>query len=372
LSLSFANGFRPRPQKPRGRRCIVCRTITHDLHPKYKLLCAPCGETSLAKRGQRADLAGLTALITGGRMGIGHATALRMLRDGAAVHVTTRFPRHAAEAFERYEDFEVWRDRLRVYGLDLRVVPDVEKFTERFARESGRLDVLVNNAAQTVRATPAAYAALCADEDRRELTAAGRGLIAGDVAKGPPAPDLLPALVTGALQADAGAEQDASVNSWLLKDHEVSVLELLEVHVINAVAPFLLCGRLKPLMAGGPPRDRFIVNVTSKEGQFGGARDEKSWRHPHTNMAKAALNMFTRTCAQEYAKHRIYMNCVDPGWVSFQHPERMRDNMRANSVEPPFDAEDAAARICDPIYRALATGKPEHGTLFKDFNPAAW
>jgi NAD(P)-dependent dehydrogenase (short-subunit alcohol dehydrogenase family) len=158
-------------------------------------------------------------------------------------------------------------------------------------------------------------------------------------------------------------------NSWVMKDDEVSIVEMLEVHVINAIAPFAINSRLKRLMRNFPEAGKYIVNVSSKEGQF---NSDKPWRHPHTNMAKASLNMMTRTCASEYAKHKIFMNAVDPGWISFQHPYPQVLAMQQRGVQPPFDAVDAAARICDPIYLGVNEGRYFYGKLFKDYVESQW
>ncbi|MGF1486761.1 MAG: SDR family oxidoreductase [Prochloraceae cyanobacterium] len=155
-----------------------------------------------------------------------------------------------------------------------------------------------------------------------------------------------------------------------MKDDEVSITELLEVHVINAIAPFVINSHLKKLMAQQPDTDKYIINVSSMEGRFNGV--DKPWRHPHTNMAKAALNQMTRTCAKEYAQHGIFMNGVDPGWVSFQHPYPQMQETIDRGIEPPFDLIDAAARICDPIYTGINEGKKTFGKLFKDYVETEW
>ena len=161
-----------------------------------------------------------------------------------------------------------------------------------------------------------------------------------------------------------------SINSWLLKDDEVSIVELLEVHVVNAIAPFVINSRLKAMMNRQPNTAKYIINVSSQEGRFDGV--DKPWRHPHTNMAKAALNQMTRTCAKEYAKHRIFMNAVDPGWISFQHPHPIATEMINRGTQPPFTIADAAARICDPIWTGLNTGNNQFGRLFKDYQIVSW
>src|SRR6185436_15507244 len=107
-------------------------------------------------------------------------------------------------------------------------------------------------------------------------------------------------------------------NSWRLLLDEISTVELLEVQLVNAIAPFILNARLKPLMTRTPERDKHIVNVSAMEGQF--YRRFKTTRHPHTNMAKAALNMMTRTSAADYHADGIHMNSVDTGWITDEDP----------------------------------------------------
>lgn len=68
--------------------------------------------------------------------------------------------------------------------------------------------------------------------------------------------------------------------------------------------------RLLGEVAGEVPESvcRFIINVSAMEGKF---NRSKTPNHPQTNMAKAALNMMTRTSAQDYAEDLIFMNCAD-------------------------------------------------------------
>jgi NAD(P)-dependent dehydrogenase (short-subunit alcohol dehydrogenase family) len=335
-------------------------------------------------------LTGRVALITGARVSIGYATALHFLRAGATVLALTRFPQDAARRYAAEPDFDVWRDRLRIHSLDLRQVPAVEHFADHLNATGDRLDILINNAAQTIRRPPAYYAHLAAFEamSHAALPDAMQALL-GDMASAAlstpvSANPLLPVpeedetesqwFPSGKLTPDGQQVDLRPRNSWTFNDEEVSALELVEVHVVNAIAPFLLCSRLKPLLARTAARDdtgtAFVINVTSLEGAFRGK--DKSARHPHTNMAKAALNMMTRTCADDYRRYRIYMNAVDPGWVSFQHPHAAQARMRADGLTPPFDMLDAAVRLCDPVFNVLAGQKPIAGRLFKDFREVEW
>jgi NAD(P)-dependent dehydrogenase (short-subunit alcohol dehydrogenase family) len=160
-------------------------------------------------------------------------------------------------------------------------------------------------------------------------------------------------------------------NSWRLLMDEVPSVELLEVQLVNAIAPFVLNARLKPLMMRVTTRDKHIVNVSAMEGQF--YRSFKTDKHPHTNMAKAALNMMTRTSAKDYLRDGIHMNSVDTGWVSDEDPAHIAERKLAeHHFHPPLDIVDGAARIVDPIISGVLTGEHVWGQFLKDYRPTAW
>jgi NAD(P)-dependent dehydrogenase (short-subunit alcohol dehydrogenase family) len=394
-----------------GRSCYVCKRQFHALHFFYDAMCTSCGDFNWQKRAQTADLSGRVALITGSRVKIGYQAAIMLLRAGARVIVTTRFPRDAAARYAREADFGAWRERLEIYGLDLRHTPSVEVFAKHMLKTLARLDFILNNACQTVRRPPGFYqhlmrmehelatrlpepeqkllrgyealrheGRLAAPSTADEL-ALGRaedplGLIAPaalsqlalveeDLARGQ---ELFPG---GQLDADLQQVDLRKQNSWRLSLSQVSAVELLEVQLVNAVAPFVLNARLKPLMLRSETRDKHIVNVSAMEGQF--YRTFKTDKHPHTNMAKAALNMMTRTSAADYIKDGIHMNSVDTGWVTDEDAaEIAARKTKEQGFHPPLDIVDGAARIVDPIFTGLNTGKHVWGTFLKNYVPTDW
>jgi NAD(P)-dependent dehydrogenase (short-subunit alcohol dehydrogenase family) len=380
-------------------RCIVCKQLFNDRHQYYHQLCESCGELNDRQQRETTDLSGKIAIVTGARANIGYGVALRLLRAGARVIVTTRFPHRAAQQYSQQVDFKDWCDRLQIYALDLRDLASVEAFTGYLNLSYPQLDIIINNAAQTIRRPPAYYRHLIELESQpiTKLPPQLQFLIAIPEANSTAlnsAPNLIPhqqSEIVAALSQIPMLPEDEldselfpidqfdrdgnqidlrSINSWLLRDDEVSIVELLEVHVVNAIAPFVINSRLKAMMNKQPNIDKYIINVSSQEGRFDGV--DKPWRHPHTNMAKAALNQMTRTCAKEYAKHRIFMNAVDPGWISFQHPHPIATEMIDRGTQPPFTIFDAAARICDPIWTGLNTGNNQFGRLFKDYQTINW
>jgi NAD(P)-dependent dehydrogenase (short-subunit alcohol dehydrogenase family) len=383
------------------RPCYICKQDYTVVDAFYHQLCPSCAAMSHAKRDARTDLTGKRALLTGGRAKIGMYIALRLLRDGAHTTITTRFPRDAVRRFTSLPDSAEWIDRLRVVGIDLRDPAQVIALAEDVAAQ-GPLDILINNAAQTVRRTPGAYSKLVEaelaplpDGPLPQLQTFGHTndahpqALARSVAAHP-------ILAAAAAQADALTEQamtagssslerlaagtaiDAgglipdhdSTNSWVQSVEQVDPLELLEVQLANETAPFILISKLRPSLAASSARRTYVVNVSAMEGVFG--RGYKGPGHPHTNMAKAAVNMLTRTSARElFESDGILMTSVDTGWITDERPHPTKVRLAEEGFHAPLDLVDGAARVYDPIVRGEA-GEDLFGVFLKDYAPGAW
>ena len=398
------------------RNCYICKAEFTDLHHFYDALCPECADFNYRKRFQTAPLDGRVALITGSRLKIGYQATLMMLQAGARVIATTRFPKDSALRFSKEADFSGWGHRLRIFGLDLRHIPSVELFCEYIKHTYQRLDILINNAAQTVRRPPGFYAHLMGTENRKvkDLPAAAQSLLLqyqdclGELKCDPPdhvgRETALPVTWSGTtpgvglrlsaqlsqipysydhtlnvpevfpearLDADLQQVDLRSVNSWRLKLGEIETSEMMEIQLVNAVAPFVLCNRMENLMKRDNTGQKHIVNVSAMEGKF--LRFKKDSRHPHTNMAKAALNMLTHTAAGELAKSGIFMNAVDTGWVTDEDPAGLaRQKQEIHDFQPPLDIVDGAARVCDPFFHGILTGKHWCGKFLKDYFPIDW
>ena len=398
------------------QNCYVCKKLYTEVHHFYDAMCTECGDLNYAKRFQICDMTGQIALITGSRLKIGYHATLMMLRSGATVIATTRFPADSAIRFAKEEDFKEWGHRLHIYGLDLRHIPSVELFASYVEQKYERMDILINNAAQTVRRPAQFYSHLMENElmphqehseEVRQLLShhqecmtqiegaanpdaknqkamavswngqeAGIGIKASAQLSQVPykfdnteeAQEIFP---EGKLDADLQQVDLRKTNSWRLKLGQIETLEMIEVQLVNSVAPFVLCNRLISLMRKDDTGKKHVVNVSAMEGKFHGFT--KADRHPHTNMAKAALNMLTHTAASDLAKDGIYMNAVDTGWVTDEDPvDLVQFKQEKHNFQPPLDIVDGAARVCDPFIDGINSGKHWSGKFLKDYFPISW
>ncbi len=408
-----SNAASERAELHSARNCYVCKQPFSKVHRYYDSMCDACGDFNYAKREQTANLSGRYALVTGARVKIGFQASLKLLRAGAHVVVTTRFPNDAADRYSREADYSTFADRLQIHGLDMRHTPSVELFARFLVERLPRLDYILNNACQTVRRPAGFFEHLLAreanavallpvawqgplarhEELRQTLESSqlhdGTALVETNPPGGLRGEGLLHSAAlsqrryldadflggealfpTDVYDEDRQQTDLRHINSWRLRMHEVETPELLEVQLVNAIAPYILNARLKPLMLRAPGRHKHIVNVSAMEGQF--YRTMKTDKHPHTNMAKAALNMMTRTSAADYARDGIHMNAVDTGWVTDEDPAVHAARKAEEGFSPPLDIIDGAARIVDPIFAGQLTGSHLWGQFLKDYKPTPW
>ncbi len=398
-----------------SKNCYVCKSAFTKMHHFYDSMCTECGDFNYAKRFQTANVKGQIAVITGSRLKIGYHITLMLLRGGATVIATTRFPVDSALRFSKEADFMEWGHNLKIHGLDLRHIPSVEIFCNFIEQKYERLDILINNAAQTVRRPSGFYHHLMENEEKQfdilptyakdllvdhhncldELKVLTSGASSNQnmpVTWHGPEPGIglrasaklsqIPysfdkELVSreifpqGELDADLQQVDLRKVNSWRLKLGEIETTEMIEVQLVNSVAPFVLCNRFSELMKKDNTGQKHIINVSAMEGKF--YKNFKEDRHPHTNMAKAALNMLTHTASGTLAKDGIFMNAVDTGWVTDEDPaELAKKKQELFDFQPPLDIVDGAARVIDPLFDGINTGKHWSGKFLKDYKPIAW
>lgn len=346
------------------KKCYICRKELKNSHDKYFKMCTFCGEENYQKRITLEDMTGYVALVTGARIKIGYHTTLRLLRSGAKVIATTRFPMNALQKYALEPDFLEWKDRLFLCELDLKHLNQVEIFIEYVKKEFQKLDIIINNAAQTIRKGQQYYKQL--EEREQQLLNEGE-FIQKQIGCLRLKNSLFP--VKENAELIQFVEED-DYNSWVAKPENITLCEFLEVQVINVTAPFMLCSRLKECLLKSDHCNRFIINVSSVEGAF--CEKKKSSKHIHTNMAKASLNMMTKSMGKDLAKEHIFIYSVDSGWVSNQFPKNW-NGICDESFEAPLTYEDAAARICDPIFvHKDDTYVKELGTIYKDYRKWEW
>ncbi|WP_420575077.1 SDR family NAD(P)-dependent oxidoreductase [Kordia sp.] len=354
------------------KNCYCCNTSFSLAHSFYNRLCPKCAELNYENRFKNLDLSGRNVILTGGRVKIGYATALKMLRSKAHVTVTTRFPAIALEQFRQEKDYESWKNNLVVYGLDLRNLKSVENFITYYKSKHESLDILINNAAQTIKYTDQYYTPLIAEEEKLAI---GFSNVQTLIANETPVANVK--LLNNHVEKNFlelnrfGQPVDLRAkNSWNATLEEITMQELIEVNLINQISPYFLIKEFLPLLRNSSFPKKHIINVTSSEGQF--SYNNKTMFHPHTNMTKAALNMMTRTAAMTYEKDHIYMNAVDVGWVSTGARETLRKQQFEKGYIPPLDPVDGASRIVHPIYENEKNNTIFTGKLLKNYAVEDW
>ncbi|KYH04843.1 MULTISPECIES: SDR family NAD(P)-dependent oxidoreductase [Chryseobacterium] len=355
------------------KNCYCCNQSYQYAHSFYSRLCPVCAGENYEKRFETADLTGRNLILTGGRVKVGFATALKVLRSGANLVLTTRFPALAMELMQQEADYENWKDRLWIYGLDLRNLKAIQDFIDFYKLNFDTLDILINNAAQTIK-YPDEYYLPIIKREKEKLIAfkdihtliPNHTEISNETAKLEYAQNEETQVALTRFGQPVDNREKTSWNSTL---EEVSMFELVEVNLINHIAPYFLIKELKPLMKNSAFKEKFIINVTSSEGIF--SYENKTIFHPHTNMTKAALNMMTLTSAKEFENDQIYMSAVDVGWISTGAKESLRKKQFEMGYIPPLDSVDGAARIMHPVIEGIK-GNYFSGVLLKNYKVHTW
>ena len=414
-------------QKVIFKNCYICKDKLglNNIHSFYGNLCKKCGEYNYSFRTMKLDFTGRIAIVTGGRVKIGYYIATKLLSYGAKVLITSRFPKDTLFKYQKDPEYEKWKDNLIIYPIDFRIFESTIKLVKFINDNFPHVDILINNAAQTIRRTASYYKYLLPIETKNLNKDDDKKIIKNDYINlqkqlkqdesnnNPNSPsskkdeqnslislmgnkskeyqEILPLSVIASqirimeeksqphvtVMGGDGQPYDFSKgkNSWNFEFDEIPFQEFTEVQIINTWTPYYLCVKLKPLMMASPFSDKYIVNVTSVEGIF---NHFKRSSHVHTNMAKAALNMFTRTCGSYLKDLGIYMTCVDTGWVSpMNEMNSLLDQNKKNSYENefinvPLDELDGAMRVLHPIIEGIKNKNYLFGILLKDYIKSPW
>ncbi|KAF8078304.1 hypothetical protein FPV67DRAFT_1603874 [Lyophyllum atratum] len=389
----------------KSSKCYICLFLLTSAHPLYPALCVPCGNFNTASSAlslpPQFNLISKTALVTGARVNLGYHVALRLLRCGCSVVITTRYPHDAEVRYLAESDSEAWKDRLCIVGADFRTAKDVFALVgvvKGRLRDWGteKLDLLINNAAQTL--TDQAETEVKSGEREQQLRLQGTGNLVIDAGYQPRLRggigaikydfhdhhhiDGLPSVddTTKAVLDEENRELIKPVkSSWTQKLNEIPYEDVISAHSINTFVPLILMRELLPIMslpsvspspspssASAKP-SAYIINVSSREGipECRPSHRAKAGHHVHTNMSKAALNMLTETEAGEaWRSARVAVNSVDPGYMSAD-PEWM-EMSGLSDKNCPIGWEDGAARVLWPVAMG-EKGTPVWGRFLKHF-----
>jgi len=396
------------------KNCYICKVKFNNknIHKFYHNLCKNCGDYNYSYREMNFDWKKRIAIVTGGRVKIGFNIAIKLLSYNCIVLITTRFPKDALIRFQSHPDYEKWKNNLFIYPIDFRLIESTVKFIQYLEKNFTHIDILINNAAQTIRRKTEYYKYLLSIESQKlndeniiiknekyQINNHNKNLISNELIDQSLIKqeennmnlnkEIFPLSViasqikiieekkqpTKTIIDYNGQPYDFSQekNSWQLEIDEISFTEFLEVQIINSWTPYYLNIKLKPLLTKSPFQDKYIVNVTSVEGIF---HCFKKSTHPHTNMAKASLNMMTRTCGSYYKKNQIYMTSVDTGWISpmddVGYIFKNENHFKEEFENLPLDELDGAMRVLHPIIEGIQNNKFLYGILLKDYKKSEW
>ncbi|TRY70962.1 hypothetical protein TCAL_11624 [Tigriopus californicus] len=356
-------------------KCYMCRC-----HSDLDRLCSDCMALNDHYLTTQVDLIGRKAIVTGGRIKIGFETVLRLLRDGCQVTATTRFPLDALKRYQDLRDYSMWKDRLKIAYLNLEDFESIKTFLDHVQGTMDHLDILINNAAQTIHRPLGFYQQFeameaaevqdraCLSIPRPKNAASQMRSLSWSIKETTNNKVHFP---HNQLDEHGQPLDLRPRNSWTYNLDEVPLQEMLQVLAINTVGPFILTSQLKPLLRKSPFQRKFVINVSAMEGQF--SRHNKGQRHPHTNMAKAALNMMTRTSGLEFQLDGIFMTAVDTGWVTDERPHAQAVYEADRGFTVPLNCRDGAARVYQPVIHGLSPeNQPYFAVFLKNYKVHPW
>ena len=305
--------------------CYGCGQNKSRTHPVYVFSCRKCGNLNQKMRYFSRDLTGQVAFVTGARTKLGHQIVLKLLRAGATVIGTTRSPDKAFTTYREYSDYDSWQDRLDVYPKPVDLDNDdldtmLKEMRDYIFEKYGRLDILVNCAAQTIRIREKGEKVLNTYDENR--------------------------------YGDAKFVESTHINSWQMSIADLEQREMEEVYRVNAIAPALIVQTFLPLLNKSKVNP-YIINVHAKEGLIDVSH--KSKYHIHLNMGKSALHMLTRGLIDSQLEtdlgKKFCIHGTDPGWISVdEYYEETRP-----WIVPPLDEIDGAAGILYPLFAQLSS-----------------
>ncbi len=301
------------------RKCYGCNLVTNIFHHDYIYSCISCGNKFEKYRNFSSSQKGKVALVIGARTKLGHQIVIKLLKAGATVIGTSRYPDKILEIYKPYEK-ELTKN-LVIYdeSLDLDV-NDVKshilKLHDFINKRYGKLDILINSAAQTIRS-----------REKNKIFNENKELDSNKY-------------------GELKYANDNLLNSWTMTIEDLDQGEMEEIFRTNVVGPTIMIQTLLPLLKKSNYHPT-IINVHAREGLI---TVKKTKFHIHTNYGKTCLHMLTKCLIEHDLKtndgktFRIHGCC--PGFISI---DEYYENERPWIV-PPIDEIDGASRILFPLF----------------------
>lgn len=363
-------------------RCYECKKYYDNTFclSAYKAYCFDCGIKHYSNKIESVQLNGYTVFITGIRVKIGFATALRILRNGGKVIGTTRYPHFAISNYAKEPDYNMWKSNISIIKCDFLNIESVYKLLDIITSNNYQINAFINMAFRTVKTSTFYSEAVRSIETNLEkrfyleneqlnnftnvvkYNGAQNKQILFDN-------DILSkantnSLVTYQMPVKINIFKDvvdAKLEcSWDKTIDKIDPKEIVECMAINQLVPTLIINSLKSKLINPL---KTIINICSFEGQFN--YEKKTDKHIHTNMCKSALNMLIRSlCEDSDPTFRAFT--IDPGYVSGK-----KTNPELNEL--PVSMDDAAAKIMWPIFRHFK-GNPLDKSWIKirNYNKEPW